>query len=78
MYIDDVRPLTSVRTEVADVIKQIPNLATTLDAVVNVHRYQLSFQGCIVDDETVVPILPTTPVERLKFANELLSLPPII
>ena len=78
MYIDVVRLFDSVRTEVADETKQIPNPATTLDAVVSVHRNQLSFQGCIVDDETDDPLLPTAPVARLKFANELLSLPPIM
>ena len=67
-----------MRPEVVDVIKQIPYPATILDAVVIAHRYQLSFQGCIVDDEIDVPLLPTTPVERLKFAYELSSLPPII
>ena len=67
-----------MRPEVVDVIKQIPYPAAILDAVVSAHRYQLSFQGCIVDDEIDVPLLPTAPVERLKFAYELSSLPPII
>jgi hypothetical protein len=62
---DVASELLSKRAALLDATIQIPNEFVVDDAVVNVHLYQPSFQGCIDADVTKDPAVPTTPVAKL-------------
>ena len=64
MYMDVASELLSKRAALLDATIQIPNEFVVDDAVVNVHLYQPSFQGCI-DADVTPTIEPTTPDAKL-------------
>ena len=70
--------LLSFRIELLDATIQIANESVTDDDVFYMHLYQPSLQGCIDDDVTEDPLVPTIPIAKSKLAKTLMSPTPII